>query len=119
MGTSFVEYKGFGFWTRDSFLESWLKALLREMRKSEVEEPWGKTLMEHWKIQSTINGGVMSLALNEFLIDDKRKDYILSLAHNALQYCDRKGHRTGELFIDLLEGKLRTTPSSPIEYLDD
>jgi hypothetical protein len=35
MGTSFVEYKGFGFWTRDSFLESWLTTLLDEMRNSQ------------------------------------------------------------------------------------
>ncbi|HJX94067.1 MAG TPA: hypothetical protein VJ324_00520 [Candidatus Acidoferrum sp.] len=30
MSTSFVEYKGFGFWSRDNFLEAWLNTLLDE-----------------------------------------------------------------------------------------
>jgi hypothetical protein len=38
MGTSFVEYRGFGFWSRDSFLESWLGTLLGEMREGPGRE---------------------------------------------------------------------------------
>src|SRR5215469_8494457 len=117
MGTSFVEYKEFGFWSRDSFLASWLGNLLAEMQRLPIREAWQESLMEHWQTQSTIDGGVMWLGLDEFLINDERRDCILSLAHNALQRSDEKARRTGELFIALLAGKLRTTPSSPIDYL--
>jgi len=119
MGTSFTEYKEFGFWSRDSFLASWLATLLNEMQKLPVREAWQESLMEHWRVQSRIDGGVMSLGLDEFLINDERRDCVLSLAHSALQQSEEKARRTGELFSALLAGKLRTTASSPINYFDD
>jgi hypothetical protein len=117
MGTSFVEYKGFGFWTRDSYLESWLETLLNEMRKLPKLEPWQKALMEHWRIQATIDGGVISVDLDEFLTDRAKEDFVRTLAQGALERSDPVGLRTGELFIELLAGNLRTTVSSPIDYL--
>lgn len=119
MGTSFVEYKGFGFWTRDSFLESWLTTLLNEMKKLSALEPWQESLIEHWRVQATIDGGVMSAGLDEFLTDGKRRDFVLSMATEALEHSEPVGHRTGELFINLLAGKLKTIVSSPIDYLSD
>jgi hypothetical protein len=119
MGTSFVEYKGLGFWTRDSFLESWLTTLLDEMQKLSAVEPWQKSLMEHWHTQTTIDGGVMSVGLDEFVTDSARRDFLLSLAKGALERSQLLGHRTGELFIDLLAGNLKTTVSSPVDYLSD
>jgi hypothetical protein len=119
MGTSFVEYKGFGFWTRDSFLESWLTTMLDEMRKLPFREPWQESLMEHWRVQAIINGGVMSVDLDKFLTDTAREDFLLSLSKEALGQSQPLGHRTGELFVDLLAGKLKTTASSPIDYLSD
>jgi hypothetical protein len=119
MGTSFVKYKEFGFWTRDSFLESWLTTLLDEIRKLPALEPWQESLMEHWRVQATIDGGVMSVGLDEFLTDGKRKDFMLSMAKEALERSEPLGHRTGELFIDLLTGNLKTNDASPIDYLSD
>ena len=69
MGTSSVEYKGFGFWTRNNFLESWLTTLLDEMRKLPVREPWQESLMEHWRVQIIIDGGAMAVGLDEFLYE--------------------------------------------------
>jgi hypothetical protein len=64
MGTSFVEYKGFGFWTRDNFLENWLITLLGEIRKLPSLEPWQESLREHWCIQGIISskGSLMAVA---------------------------------------------------------
>jgi hypothetical protein len=117
MGTSFVKYKEFGFWTRDSFLEGWLTNLLDEMQKLPALEPWQEALREHWHVQATIDGGVMSLNLDEFLTDPKRTNFLLTLAKAAIERSQPLSHRTGELFIDLLMGKLKTTVSSPIDYL--
>jgi hypothetical protein len=118
MGTSFVEYKGFGFWTRDNFLESWLTALINELDKLPILETWQKELVEHWRVQATIDGGCMAVDLDEFLIDHTRESFLLSLAENVLDHCDSLAYRTGQLFIALLAGKLKTTASSPIDYLD-
>ena len=117
MGTSFVEYKGFGFWTRDSFLESWLTTLLDEMRKLQQLEPWQQSLMARWHIQAAIDGGCIAVGLDEFLTDGTKKDFLLLLAKGSLEHSKLIGRRTGELFIDLLSGKLKTTVSSPIDYL--
>lgn len=119
MGTSFVKYKEFGFWTRDSYLESWLKTLLDEMHKLPSLDPWQEALREHWRVQATIDGGVVSVGLDDFLTDPARTDFVLSLAKTGLEHSQQLGHRTGELFIDLLTGKLKTTVSSPIDYLSD
>jgi hypothetical protein len=118
MGTSFVQYKGFGFWTRDSYLESWLTNMIEELCKSAYLEPWQEELGEHWRIQAKIDGGCMSVDLDKFLIDSKREKLLIEIAGWTLERCYPSGFRTGELFIDLLVGRLKTTVSSPIDYLD-
>jgi hypothetical protein len=61
VGKSYVEFKGFGFWTRDRFLQCWLLTLLEEMEKIPAREWWQESLMEDWRVQSGIDGGVMAL----------------------------------------------------------
>ena len=119
MGTSFIKYKGFGFWSRDSFIESWLTTLIVEMRKLQGDDlkTWQHALIEEWRIQIIIDGGCMSLRLDEFLIDGAREGLMLFLAKRALNFSDPLGRETGELFIKLLEGQLETNESSPIDYL--
>ena len=117
MGTSYVAYKGFGFWSRDAFLESWLKTLLTEMGTLSARQPWQDDLMKYWSIQSQVDGGVMSLGLDEFLTDVPREEFVLRTAKQALRHSEPAARRTAELFIRLLEGKLTTTVRSPIDYL--
>jgi hypothetical protein len=119
MGTSFVEYGEFGFWTRDSYLSSWLTALLDEFRKTSKPGPWQESLMEHWRVQIKVDGGCMSPGLNEFLTESNRRDSLVSISMAALSNCEPYAKRTGELFVALLLGTLRTTASSPIDYLGD
>ena len=33
MGKSFIKYKGFGFWSPDSYIEDWLTILIEEIEK--------------------------------------------------------------------------------------
>jgi hypothetical protein len=119
MGTSFVKYGEFGFWTRDSYLASWFTTLLEELRRTSKPEPWQESLMEHWRVQIEIDGGCMSAGLNEFLTDSGRRDFLISLSKAALGNCEPFSKSTGELFVALLLGTLRTTASSPIGYLGD
>ena len=117
MGTSFVEYGEYGFWTRDTYLSSWLSALSTELRKTAKPEAWHKPLMEHWSVQIEVDGGCMWAALDEFLTDSERRDSLISTSELALRTCEPFAKRTGELFVALLRGTLKTTASSPIDYL--
>jgi hypothetical protein len=119
VGTSFVKYGECGFWTRDTYLSSWLTALFAELRKTTKPEPWHKPLMEYWSVQIEIDGGFISAALDQFLTDSERRDSLISTSELALRNCDPSANRTGELFVALLRGALKTTESSPIDYLDD
>jgi redox-regulated HSP33 family molecular chaperone len=112
-----VEYGEYGFWTRDTYLSSWLTALLAELRKTTKPQPWHKPLMEHWSVQVEVDGGCMSAALDEFLTDSERLDSLISTSELALRNCELSAKRTGELFVALLRGTLKTTASSPIDYL--
>src|SRR5262245_61747452 len=99
MGNSYIEYKGFGFWSRDSFIESWLNTLVTEMEKLPDVEPWQKALMEHWRVQATIDAGCIWVGLDDFLTDKAREERILSMAKQALPFAEALGHETGELFV--------------------
>ena len=117
MGTSYVEYKGCGFWSRDDFLGDWINAILPELMSMTAKEPWLGSLADHWRTQAEIDGGCMSLELDEFLDDERKRDLIISFSQRTLKHCSDRSRRTGQLFIDLLSGQLKTNASSPIDYL--
>jgi hypothetical protein len=117
MGTSFVEYRGFGYWSRDSFIESWIGSVLEEIQKQSRVEPWLRTLADEWRIQSSIDGGCIYLGLDAYLSEEPQRKIVLQTAETALVHCPEIGRRTGELFIKLLSGELQTTSSDPIDYL--
>lgn len=75
--------------------------------------------MAHWRVEATVDGGVISLHLDEYLTNIGRVEFLLQLSERALAHVDKQGRRTGELFCDLLTGRLRTNVSSPIDYLQD
>jgi hypothetical protein len=60
----------------------------------------------------------VSVDLDEFLTDSTRRDFLLSVAKKSLGHTEPAVLRTGELFIDLLAGNLKTTVSSPVDYLE-
>jgi hypothetical protein len=114
---SFVKYNGFGFWSRDSYIGSWLTAMLSEMNKLPQLDPWLKSISEDWRGQIEIDGGCMDLGLDEFIIDCAKEKVLLLIAERALEQCKPEEYRTGQLFIDLLRGKLKTIESSPVDYI--
>jgi hypothetical protein len=59
----------------------------------------------------------MSSGLDDFLTDDTRRTFVAAIARRSLTLADPVGRRTGELFVSLLNGELKTTSSSPIDYL--
>jgi hypothetical protein len=117
MGTSYVEFRKRGFWTRDSFLSDWLTPLIEEMSGNLPANDWSPPLIRHWEAQREIDGGCMDLALDSFLEEDEKGRQVISAAESALMRTDEACGRTGQLFLALLRGEVKTDTSSPIDYL--
>jgi hypothetical protein len=115
MGSSFVAYKEFGFWTRDQYLSAWLIDLIHGIEEKENSNTW-QTAIEKWREKIEINGGVMELSLDRFIESKSQETILISLSEKVLESCKPEGYRTGQLFISLLKGELKTTDSSPIDY---
>jgi hypothetical protein len=48
MATSYVEYKGYGYWAHDSYLEGLLYLLVREFKHIKPQSDWLNSLIEEW-----------------------------------------------------------------------
>jgi hypothetical protein len=64
MATSFIEFKGRGFWSPDALLEIWLYRLSKLMRAS--PDAAARAYAEHARIQATVGmHGCINLGLDE------------------------------------------------------
>ena len=120
MGSSFTDFKGYGFWSRDQFIEGWLGQLAAECRKQTSLEPWLVTACEHWELQATgIFGGWVHAKLDEFLTDEERVSLIILISERVKNnfLTDQVLNKTGDLFIRLLKGEILTDASSPLDYM--
>ena len=79
MGTSFVEYRGCGFWSWDGYLEHVL-FLLAEAIGPSPEESWLNEIRDHWREQAS---GAFSAwihpNLDEYVSNEERRNVILGL----------------------------------------
>jgi hypothetical protein len=120
MGSSFTEFKGYGFWSRDHFLEEWLRELAAECRKQAPAQPWLVAACGHWELQATgIFNGWVHANLDEFLTDSERVYLITSMSERVRDRFppDHPLYRTGDLFVRLLKGEVTTDASSPLDYM--
>jgi len=120
MGSSFTEFKGYGFWSRDCYLEDWLGHLATECRKQTLTWPWLVAACEHWELQSKgIFIGWVHANLKEFLVDADRVSLLISTSEMTKNMFPPNHvlNKTGELFVRLLKGELTTDASSPLDYM--
>jgi hypothetical protein len=120
VGSSFTEFNGRGFWSRDHFLEGWLRELAAECRGHTPSRPWLEAACEHWELQATgIFNGWVHANLDELLTDAERVSLTTSISESVRDKFppDHPLNRTGELFVRLLKGELTTDASSPLDYM--
>ena len=123
MGSSFIEYRGFGFWSFDPFIERLAGevAAAIENQKQKEEEEWQAELAAHWKVQAS--GGLhgwVHLNLDGFLTGEDRRKQICDVVQALMEERptpDDPIHETGVLLLRLLDGKLTTDAASPLEYM--
>jgi hypothetical protein len=88
MATSFVEFKNYGFWAHDAFLEGLLYLIVKELKALPDETEWKHKLIESWTFSFSIGFvGCIPVGLDEKLTDDdkiKRMGNILKLIFQRL-----------------------------------
>jgi hypothetical protein len=120
MSTSFVEYRGVGFWTWDPYIEHVAGQVADTVLSREDRDGWLTELAEDWKLKSS--GGFMGcicLRLDEFLIDERRREELREIIR-IVTY-DHSGdsplHKTGIFLLRLLVGQIVWTAASPLDYM--
>jgi hypothetical protein len=142
MGSSFIDFKGYGFWARDTHIDLWLYLLVREIDKLESRADWLEAAREHWLEQATVSFvGLVQPQLDEYLTSQERVDLVIHLSERVLNLLYEKGgHVSGEYlnargiggggyrpattwemenfvgvgrkFVELLKGEVRTSAST-------
>ncbi len=119
MSTSFVEYRGRGFWSWDGYLEHVL-ALLADHIGSSPKYEWLAQLRDHWNTQSSgAFRGWVAPKLDEFLTSDERREAVLALLEDIISQpsLTREAEQTARLLAALLRGQMNTDVSSPLDYM--
>ena len=142
MGTSFIDFKGYGFWARDASIELWLYLLVQEIDKLESKPEWLKEARDHWHTQATVGfAGWIHPQLDNFLISQDRIELVVGLSECTLRGLGNQGEylsrdylnslrvggegswwardvevemfaQTGRKFVELLKGEVKTDAST-------
>lgn len=119
MGTSFVEYKGRGFWSWDGYLEHVL-FLLAEAIGPSPQESWLNEVRDHWHEQAS---GVFSAWINpdldEYVSTEDRRNVILELIDAVQSRPDvtPEAGATAEFLKHLILEEITTDAASPLDYM--
>jgi len=85
LGSSYTDFRGKGFWSRDSLLEVWLRFLSLNMDKAHAPG-WQHDLRDRWLVQSSgYFTGCVDASLDDFLVDQERIDVVLDTAERTIR----------------------------------
>ena len=119
MGTSFVGYRGRGFWSWDGYLEH-LLFLLSEAIGPSPDEPWLNEVRDHWLEQASgaFTAGIHP-QLDEYATSIERRNVILALIGDVISSPNvtQEVKETAELLRRLLLGQISTDESTPLDYM--
>jgi hypothetical protein len=92
MGSTFVDYRGRGFYACDAVLEVWLALLVKEIDELDNPLNWLTEVRQDWQLQATAGFGFGVLPeLDRYATDDERRAVILDLAARAKQKLRDRG----------------------------
>ena len=119
VGSSFIDYRGKGFWSRDAFIEEFLRALADATATLPAED-WLCDAAAHWRLQGAghFNGWVHP-CFDEHLSTEDRRASIVRLIDIVRTRPDATDYlrQTCDLAERLLNGELATDASSPLDYM--
>lgn len=114
MGSSFVEYKGKGFWVYDPGLQVWLETLVQAIDRWSSPPEWLALARQDWHRQALgTQPAFMNPELDEFASTEEQKGVLITLSRQALAQL-----ATNEPVVshDLLNGMLRDEAIVPWEH---
>src|SRR5687768_6261953 len=120
MGSSFINFRGRGFWSTDDYIEDLASEVAAAINAAADGEEWLSQLASHWQLQSSGDfSGWIHLRLDEFLTSEERSKRLRALIQSVVgrYLLEHVVHRTGALMLRLLDGALTTDASSPLDYL--
>jgi hypothetical protein len=96
MGSSFTDFRGYGFWARDGLLGIWLEALAEVVP---AEAPgWLRDAERHWRLHARTGfQGCVNADLDARLTSEDRVETLLALADQAYEYVSRVAGETGHV----------------------
>ncbi len=119
MSSSYVEYRGHGFWSFDPYLEH-LLALLAEAGQKIPNQAWLAEACSHWRAQSSGSfAGWIHPMLDEYVTSDERRSILGSILETAISGSGvtTEVKKTAELLRLLIEEQLETDQTSPLDYM--
>ncbi len=120
MGSSFINFRGRGFWSRDDYIEDLAREVAAAVSADESKEEWLSQLAAHWQLQSSgAFSGWVHLRLDEFLVPEEKRKKLYSVVQSVMERhpSEHATHRTAALLMRLLDGELTTDASSPLDYM--
>jgi hypothetical protein len=86
MGSSYTEFRGKGFWSRDHLLEAWLRTLTLQMGDDVYQPGWQHELRDYWwSISGGCFQGCIWASLDDFLADGDRVAFILRASERSIE----------------------------------
>ena len=120
MGSSFINFREHGFWSRDDYIEDLAHEVAAAVSAGESKEEWLSQLSSHWELQSSgAFSGWIHLRLDEFLVSEERRKKLGAVVQSVMERhsSEHPTHRTAALMLRLLDGELTTDASSPLDYM--
>lgn len=101
MASSFVSFKERGFWVYDNLLECITGLLYIAIRRRSIDEKWMQQLESLLKANSLgYYSSYMHLDLDEFIVDEDRRDFFISLLNQAIEIVVESGAELDLRFIE-------------------
>ena len=145
MGTSYTEFKSFGFWSDDVLLSAIYFLLHKEFNSLEAKNYFIRSIIEKFLYASTFKGvGCVPNYIDEFNTEEKTdllrkalQSIIIGISEDNLisaqEFNEHKVAsitdwttiprielvRTAKLLLKLVNGELKTDAASEIDYLSD
>lgn len=119
MGSSYVGYRGKGFWSWDGYLEHLLVLLADSIPASETNQ-WLLQARDHWREQASgIFGGWIHPMFDEYCATEERRVVLVGMVKSLLGRNDLTAEvrETAELLLSLLNSEMETDASSPLDYM--
>jgi len=119
VGSSFIDYRGRGFWSHDAYIERFLSLLANAPAPLPAQD-WLGDAREHWRLQASgVFHGWIHPRFDEYLSSDERRLAVLALVVDIREHAGSEGdlRQTCDLVEKLLRGELATDAASPLDYM--